>query len=63
MGEVDFLWKLAAFLITAGAVYGGIRGDLKSIHERLAEHKDGIAELNKRLNDCMLCDRRKNAGG
>lgn len=55
---VDFVWKLGAFLLAAGVVYGGIRGDLKNIHEQLREHRESMKELNKRISDCRLCNRR-----
>lgn len=55
MEGIEFLWKLGAFLIAAGAVYGGIRGDLKAIHEQLAEHRADMKELNKRMNECTIC--------
>ena len=55
MDGAEFLWKLGAFLIAAGAVYGGIRGDLKTIHEQLAEHKQDLKDLTKRMNDCVIC--------
>ena len=34
---VDLLLKLAVFLAGAGAVYGGIRADLKAAHHKAGE--------------------------
>ena len=55
MEGVEFLWKLGAFMVAAGAVYGGIRNDLKTIHVQLAEHKQDLKDLTKRMNDCVVC--------
>jgi hypothetical protein len=56
---VEFLWKLGAFLIAAGAVYGGIRSDLKEMHERIGRNEASIDRVNERLNSCMVCERRR----
>lgn len=55
MEGVEFLWKLGAILIAAGAVYGGIRGDLRTIHEQLDENRQDLKDLTKRMNDCVVC--------
>lgn len=44
------LWQAGAFLVASGAVYGGIRSDLKSIHETQARHGRAIKKLSKKIN-------------
>lgn len=44
------LWQVAAFLVAAGAVYGGIRGDLKNMREKIASHGRAIERIHDRLD-------------
>jgi hypothetical protein len=37
-------------LFLAGAVYGGIRADLKSLHERVAEIGRAVSRAHERLD-------------
>lgn len=55
MEGAEFLWKLGAFLIAAGAVYGGIRSDLKEMHEHIGRHEKAIDRLHIRMDDCVGC--------
>jgi hypothetical protein len=54
----EHLWTVAGFLISAGAVYGGIRGDLAAIHQRIAALEKAVARAHERMDDCA--DRRGN---
>jgi len=51
------LWQAAlavgGMLVSAGAVYGGIRSDLKNMHERLAEHAERIQKIQD--DGCGSC--------
>lgn len=52
------MWKLGAFLIAAGAVYGGIRSDLREMHSRIRRNESAIEALRGRVEDCRLYNRR-----
>lgn len=44
------LWQVAAFLVAAGAVYGGIRRDLMNMHEKIESHDRAIERIRDRLD-------------
>lgn len=46
----ELLFQLLAAFITGGAVYGGIRADLRSIHSGLSDVKEDTAEAHRRLD-------------
>lgn len=48
-GDIAGVWQIAVTLIIAGAVYGGIRADLKAIHEKLRGHKKSMRRLRRQL--------------
>ena len=48
------LWQVAAFLVTAGAVYGGIRNDLKDMHRRIDSNERAIEKAHERIDDCAI---------
>lgn len=52
MDGVSLLWQAGAVLISAGAVYGGIRKDLQNMHERQNKLEQAIETERKRINDC-----------
>lgn len=54
MSDGGLLWQVAAFLVAAGAVYGGIRNDIKSIHEQIAELKAQLHVERRRINECGI---------
>ena len=41
-------------LFLAGAVYGGIRADLKAIHERISRQEDEVQHANRRIDDLLI---------
>jgi outer membrane murein-binding lipoprotein Lpp len=45
----EFL-HFAGIILAAGAIYGGIRSDLKAMHERLKENSDSTARAHERLD-------------
>lgn len=47
------MFQLFSFVLTAGAVYGGIRADLKVIHERIKEHGEAITGAHRRIDDLL----------
>jgi hypothetical protein len=55
MEGVGLLWQAGAFLLAAGAVYGGIRNDLKSMHERQNRLEEEIKCERERINECTAC--------
>lgn len=54
-----FAVLIAGMLFSAGAVYGGIRGDLLRMHESLAAHEKAIDKLHSRVDDCVSCPGRR----
>lgn len=40
-------------LFIAGAVYGGIRADLKAIHERIKEQGEAVTRAHRRIDDLL----------
>jgi len=57
--SAEMVWQIAAFLVAAGAVYGGIRNDLKVMHERQAAQDRAIERLHDRLDGCATCHGRR----
>lgn len=55
----SLLYQLAVFLVTAGAVYGGIRSDLKDMHRRIDHHERAIEKAHERLDRCIGCEGRR----
>lgn len=52
MAEVaDLALKVAMMLLSAGAVYGGIRADLKSAHRKAEEAMNQANRANERIDD------------
>lgn len=55
------LYQLLEMVAIAGAVYGGIRVDLRNMKEGVKEAKDIGKAAHQRLDDCLL-QRRCNDG-
>lgn len=53
MGE-SLIWQIGLALLSAGAVYGGIRSDLKAMHEKISSAKESAGEAHKRLDSILL---------
>ena len=49
----DMLAQVGLSLVAAGAIYGGIRGDLRSMHERINAHTAAIDKLHDRIDKCV----------
>ena len=47
--DLSGVWQIACAVAMAGAVYGGIRQDLKSIHRQMRGHRKSIKRLHRRL--------------
>lgn len=45
--------QTVAMLIAAGAIYGGIRSDIKSIHEHLRRIEGAAKAAHKRIDRCV----------
>lgn len=50
--------QLVTVLIAAGAVYGGIRGDLKAIHENLRRIEKAADKAHERIDGLAGVGRR-----
>lgn len=44
-------------LFLAGAVYGGIRADLKGMHERLKGQELAVRDAHRRIDDFLIKER------
>lgn len=44
-------------LFLAGAVYGGIRADLKGMHERLKGQELALQNAHRRIDDLLIKER------
>ena len=55
----DFI-QLAGILVTGGAIYGGIRADLKAMHQRVEEAMRASARAHDRID--VIYEGRKNHG-
>ena len=53
MGEA-LLWQIGLALISAGAVYGGIRSDLKAMHERISSATKDADEAHRRIDSILM---------
>lgn len=42
--------QIVMALVSGGAVYGGIRADLKAMHERIKAAQDAASEAHRRLD-------------
>jgi hypothetical protein len=46
----DLLYNIIAALVGAGAVYGGIRQDLKNMHEAIKENSRAVLRAHERID-------------
>lgn len=46
----DLVWQIMLAVLSAGAVYGGIRADLRGMHERIKAAHDAALEAHRRLD-------------
>jgi hypothetical protein len=44
------IWQIVVALAGAAAVYGGIRADIKGIHERIESNEAAAARAHERLD-------------
>lgn len=58
MSWIDFLGALVGQVFIAGAIYGGIRADLKALGQRVAEAQAIASRAHRRIDDLMLQDRK-----
>lgn len=50
----SLIWQIASAILMAGAVYGGIRSDLKAIHERISSAAKDADEAHRRIDTILL---------
>ncbi len=50
----QLLVTLASQLLAAGAVYGGIRADLRHIHERIESVKEEVERAHARMDQLLM---------
>jgi hypothetical protein len=46
--------NVVVMLLSAGAVYGAIRTDIKNIHEKINDLKDSNDEAHKRIDALLM---------
>ena len=59
-GDGSLLLQVVTILIAAGAVYGGIRSDLKSTREKAEEAASAARRAHERLDAHIQFGRRRN---
>lgn len=52
--DLGFFYQLVVGLIMAGAVYGGIRSDIKAIHEGLKDAREAAKEAHQRIDNILM---------
>jgi len=57
-GDGSLLLQVVTILIAAGAVYGGIRGDLKAIHQNLQRIEKAADKAHDRIDAIAGAGRR-----
>jgi hypothetical protein len=57
--EAGLLWQLVTGLILAGAVYGGIRQDLRTMHENLQRIEKMAERAHSRLDQIGMFGSRR----
>lgn len=46
----EFIAQMLVMLASGGAVYGGIRSDLKAMHERIRANENEIVKARERMD-------------
>ncbi len=46
--------NIVVMILSAGAVYGAIRSDIKNIHEQIKRMETGIDAAHRRLDDILM---------
>lgn len=62
LDALDYALRIGGALLVAGAVYGGIRADLRGLHVRLEALHRSTRRVHKRLDQHInkgVCDGRK----
>lgn len=54
MPEGGLIIQIALYVLTAGAVYGGIRADLKHLHEKADAARESARRAHRRLDQLIL---------
>lgn len=50
----EWVMQLFGMIGCAGAVYGGIRSDIKALHEKLSSVEKSTDEAHKRIDTLLL---------
>lgn len=50
----EFIYQIGAALLLAGAVYGGIRADIKAMHERITAAAEAAREAHRRIDQHLM---------
>lgn len=48
--EIGVIWQIVATIAAAGAIYGGIRADLKAMHERITLAAHSVSRAHERMD-------------
>lgn len=50
---LEWIYSLAGQLVVAGAIYGGIRADVRNLHEAVKEAKETGKEAHQRIDSLL----------
>ncbi len=53
----DWLLQAFGYFAIAGAIYGGIKADLRAMHERLETLHESANEAHKRIDSILISGR------
>lgn len=59
VGDGSLILQIVTVLVACGAVYGGIRSDLKTIHERIAQIERAAEKAHDRIDGMSGAGRRR----
>ncbi len=54
MQAIDTIVQVLAYAALAGAIYGGIRADLKAMHERVDRLSKNTVHAHRRIDDLLM---------
>ena len=60
---LDYAFRVGGFLLVAGAVYGGIRADLRGLHSSIEVVGRATRRMHKRLDEHIYSERKKDERG
>ena len=53
LDPMNALIEIVIMILSAGAIYGAIRMDIKNIHEKIKKNESDISSAHGRINDML----------